>query len=101
MVCTLWSNVGAMDESLETWFKREILPQEAAFLRYLFRVWPKAAHTRSGAFDAYPWESGFEIEILGVEQAIHGDRSIRHRALLAFDVCRRAHLKGGMQKAAA
>jgi RNA polymerase sigma factor (sigma-70 family) len=30
-----------MDESLETWFKREILPQEAAFLRYLFRVWPK------------------------------------------------------------
>ena len=30
-----------MAESLETWFKREILPQEAAFLRYLFRVWPK------------------------------------------------------------
>jgi RNA polymerase sigma factor (sigma-70 family) len=30
-----------MDESLDTWFKREILPQEAAFLRYLFRVWPK------------------------------------------------------------
>jgi RNA polymerase sigma factor (sigma-70 family) len=30
-----------MEESLETWFKREILPQEAAFLRYLFRVWPK------------------------------------------------------------
>jgi RNA polymerase sigma factor (sigma-70 family) len=30
-----------MEESLETWFKREILPQESAFLRYLFRVWPK------------------------------------------------------------
>jgi RNA polymerase sigma factor (sigma-70 family) len=30
-----------MEESLEAWFKREILPQEAAFLRYLFRVWPK------------------------------------------------------------
>jgi RNA polymerase sigma factor (sigma-70 family) len=30
-----------MNESLETWFKREILPQEAAFLRYLCRVWPK------------------------------------------------------------
>jgi len=30
-----------VDESLETWFKREIIPQEAAFLRYLFRVWPE------------------------------------------------------------
>jgi RNA polymerase sigma factor (sigma-70 family) len=30
-----------MEESPETWFKREILPQEAALLRYLFRVWPK------------------------------------------------------------
>jgi RNA polymerase sigma factor (sigma-70 family) len=30
-----------MEESLEAWFKREILPQEAAFLRYLFRVWPR------------------------------------------------------------
>lgn len=30
-----------MEESLEAWFKREILPLEAAFLRYLFRVWPK------------------------------------------------------------
>lgn len=29
-----------MEESLEAWFKREILPQEAAFLRYLLRVWP-------------------------------------------------------------
>ena len=26
---------------MEAWFKREILPLEAAFLRYLFRVWPK------------------------------------------------------------
>jgi hypothetical protein len=30
-----------MAESLEAWFKREILPQEEAFLRYLLRVWPK------------------------------------------------------------
>ena len=30
-----------LDESVETWFKREILPQEAALLRYLSRVWPK------------------------------------------------------------
>ena len=30
-----------MSESLEAWFKREILSQEAALLRYLYRVWPK------------------------------------------------------------
>jgi RNA polymerase sigma factor (sigma-70 family) len=33
--------VHKLDESVETWFKREILPQEAALLRYLSRVWPK------------------------------------------------------------
>lgn len=30
-----------MDDSLDTWFKREILVHEAALLRYLRRVWPK------------------------------------------------------------
>jgi RNA polymerase sigma factor (sigma-70 family) len=29
-----------MDESLDTWFKREILTHEAALMRYLTRTWP-------------------------------------------------------------
>ena len=30
-----------MDDSLDTWFKREILVHEALLLRYLKRVWPE------------------------------------------------------------
>lgn len=30
-----------MDDSLDTWFKREILLHEALLLRYLRRVWPR------------------------------------------------------------
>jgi RNA polymerase sigma-70 factor (ECF subfamily) len=30
-----------MEESLEVWFKREILAHEAALVRYLMRVWPR------------------------------------------------------------
>jgi RNA polymerase sigma factor (sigma-70 family) len=30
-----------VNDSLETWFKREILSQEGALLRYLSRVWPR------------------------------------------------------------
>jgi len=30
-----------VDDPLETWFKREVLSQEGALLRYLFRVWPR------------------------------------------------------------
>ena len=29
------------DESLDEWFKREILPHEQALLRYLGRMWPR------------------------------------------------------------
>jgi RNA polymerase sigma factor (sigma-70 family) len=30
-----------VQEPLEAWFKREVLPHEAALLRYLARVWPR------------------------------------------------------------
>lgn len=30
-----------MQESLDVWFKREILPHEAALLRFLSRAWPR------------------------------------------------------------
>jgi RNA polymerase sigma factor (sigma-70 family) len=30
-----------VDESLDAWFKREILPEEAALMRYLRRLWPR------------------------------------------------------------
>ncbi|MBS0420067.1 MAG: sigma-70 family RNA polymerase sigma factor [Proteobacteria bacterium] len=30
-----------MVESLDTWFKREVLAHEASLLRYLLRVWPR------------------------------------------------------------
>lgn len=30
-----------MSESLDSWFKREILPHEAALLHYVARVWPR------------------------------------------------------------
>jgi len=29
-----------MDDSLNSWFKREILPHEEALMRYLHRIWP-------------------------------------------------------------
>jgi RNA polymerase sigma factor (sigma-70 family) len=31
----------AVDESLDSWFKREILSQETALVRYLARAWPR------------------------------------------------------------
>ena len=30
-----------MEEAFDTWFKREILPREAIFMRFLARVWPR------------------------------------------------------------
>jgi DNA-directed RNA polymerase specialized sigma24 family protein len=30
-----------MEDSLDAWFKREILPHEPMLLRYLARVWPR------------------------------------------------------------
>lgn len=30
-----------MQEAVDAWFKREVLPHEAALLRYLSRVWPR------------------------------------------------------------
>jgi RNA polymerase sigma factor (sigma-70 family) len=33
--------VEAMDEPLDTWFKREILAHEGALVRYLRRMWPR------------------------------------------------------------
>jgi RNA polymerase sigma-70 factor (ECF subfamily) len=30
-----------MHDSLDAWFKREVLPHEAALMRYLNRVWPR------------------------------------------------------------
>jgi RNA polymerase sigma factor (sigma-70 family) len=33
-------NVRVMEESLDTWFKREILAHEQSLVRYLFRTWP-------------------------------------------------------------
>lgn len=29
------------EETLDSWFKREVLPHEAALLRYLYRAWPR------------------------------------------------------------
>jgi len=40
-------------ESLDNWFVREILPHEAALLRYLARVWPDAAEIQDIRHDAY------------------------------------------------
>src|SRR5262249_9457838 len=34
-------NVSRMHDSLDAWFKREILPHEPALMRYLARVWPR------------------------------------------------------------
>lgn len=33
--------MGEGQESLDAWFKREILTYEAAIFRYLMRVWPR------------------------------------------------------------
>jgi RNA polymerase sigma factor (sigma-70 family) len=36
-----WQYFQRVDDSLDTWFKREILLHEALLLRYLRRVWPR------------------------------------------------------------
>jgi RNA polymerase sigma factor (sigma-70 family) len=40
-------------ENLDNWFVREILPHEAALLRYLARVWPDASEIQDIRHDAY------------------------------------------------
>ncbi|MEJ0040388.1 MAG: sigma-70 family RNA polymerase sigma factor [Gammaproteobacteria bacterium] len=42
-----------MSESADDWFVREVLPHEAALLRYLARVWPNPADIQDIRHDAY------------------------------------------------
>lgn len=42
-----------MDESLDTWFKREILSHEGSLLRYLMRTWPDRDEVRDLRQEAY------------------------------------------------
>lgn len=42
-----------MPDTLDDWFVREVLPHEAALLRYLARVWPNAADIQDIRHDAY------------------------------------------------
>lgn len=42
-----------MQESLDAWFKREVLPHEAALLRYLARVWPRKHEIEDLRQEAY------------------------------------------------
>ena len=42
-----------MDESLDTWFKREVLPHEAALLRFLLRMWPNRHEVQDLRQDIY------------------------------------------------
>jgi RNA polymerase sigma factor (sigma-70 family) len=39
--------------TLDSWFVREVLPHEAALLRYLARVWPDASEIQDIRHDAY------------------------------------------------
>jgi RNA polymerase sigma-70 factor (ECF subfamily) len=43
----------AESNSLDNWFVREVLPHEAALLRYLARVWPDASEIQDIRHDAY------------------------------------------------
>jgi RNA polymerase sigma-70 factor (ECF subfamily) len=42
-----------MPDTLDDWFVREVLPHEAALLRYLARVWPNRADIHDIRHDAY------------------------------------------------
>lgn len=42
-----------MPDMLDDWFVREVLPHEAALLRYLARVWPNPADIQDIRHDAY------------------------------------------------
>jgi RNA polymerase sigma-70 factor (ECF subfamily) len=42
-----------MDESVDTWFKREIIPHEEALLRYLWRTWPNREEVHDLRQDIY------------------------------------------------
>jgi len=42
-----------MADSLDDWFVREVLPHEAALLRYLARAWPNRADIQDIRHDAY------------------------------------------------
>ena len=42
-----------MFDDLDSWFVREVLPHEAALLRYLARVWPDIAEIEDIRHDAY------------------------------------------------
>jgi RNA polymerase sigma-70 factor (ECF subfamily) len=66
-----------MADNLDSWFVREVLPHEAALLRYLARVWPDAADILDIRHDAY-------VRIL---EAAHRLRPIAPKALL-FSIAR-------------
>lgn len=42
-----------MADTIDDWFVREVLPHEAALLRYLARVWPNPADIQDIRHDAY------------------------------------------------
>jgi RNA polymerase sigma-70 factor (ECF subfamily) len=43
----------SMPDTTDDWFVREVLPHEAALLRYIGRVWPNAADIQDIRHDAY------------------------------------------------
>jgi RNA polymerase sigma factor (sigma-70 family) len=64
-------------DTLDNWFVREVLPHEAALLRYLARVWPDATEIQDIRHDAY-------VRIL---EGAHRLRPIAPKSLL-FSIAR-------------
>jgi RNA polymerase sigma factor (sigma-70 family) len=67
----------AKTDTLDNWFVREVLPHEAALLRYLARVWPDATEIQDIRHDAY-------VRIL---EGAHRLRPIAPKSLL-FSIAR-------------
>ena len=61
-----WRYEGVMAESLDAWFAREILPLEAALLRYLARTWMRRdemmqSQPAERVEEALSWRTGFVV----------------------------------------
>jgi hypothetical protein len=70
-------NLAAMDESLDVWFKREVLAHEGALVRFLLRMSPNRQEVHSLRRDTYvgEYEAAVKSRLLAPKSFLYCQRA--------------------------
>ena len=77
-----------MEEPLDSWFKREILPHEQIFMRFLARVWPRRHELPDIRQEAYArvYEAAQKARLDALEARLNAMSSQQAAAPLAVEI---------------